>query len=330
MSMPRSLIRVAAALGFLLCAAVVVWLGARASRQPAADKLGESFRYDTGELRKVDPALIVCDELAPIPSPVASPSAIAADAQNRLYVGGGRQIAVLDAAGKPVRTAQVEGRVSCIEVDAATNVYVGVGSHVAVIGPGDPARVRHWPSPGTNTVITSIAAAEDRVYVADAGNRLVYVCDSAGTILKKIGDGSGAGEFKRFIVPSPCFDLDMGTDGSLWAADPGRRRLLNFADDGTVRASWGRSSTDIEGFAGCCNPAHFVIAADGSFVTSEKHLVRVKLYRPDGSFDGVVAGPDSFGAGVEARDVAVAPDGRIFVLDPDRRAVRVFRRRQQP
>jgi hypothetical protein len=50
----------------------------------------------------------------------------------------------------------------------------------------------------------------------------------------------------------------------------------------------------------------------------------VKSYEAKGAFAGVVAGPDRFDDGATGLDLAAAPGGRVFVLDPKRRAVRVF------
>jgi len=78
---------------------------------------------------------------------------------------------------------------------------------------------------------------------------------------------------------------------------------------------------------------------DGGFVTCEKGLVRVKIYNSEGSFVGVVAGPEQFGAGgtskicmlpeeckISGFDVAVDQAGRIFVLDTVDNIVKVFTR----
>jgi hypothetical protein len=81
---------------------------------------------------------------------------------------------------------------------------------------------------------------------------------------------------------------------------------------------------DIEGFCGCCNPTHFAFLPDGSFVTSEKGIPRVKVYDRLGRLAAVVAGPDRFREGVQGLDLAVDQTERILVLDPARRAVRVF------
>jgi hypothetical protein len=81
---------------------------------------------------------------------------------------------------------------------------------------------------------------------------------------------------------------------------------------------------ELDGFSGCCNPSHFAIRSDGWFVTCEKGLERVKLHDSKGAFSCVVAAPDHFAGGTVGMDVAVDSDGRILVLDPAARVVRVF------
>ena len=113
-------------------------------------------------------------------------------------------------------------------------------------------------------------------------------------------------------------------------------RIETYTPDGTLWSFWGESSATIEGFFGCCNPAHIAVLPDGRIVTAEKGLLRVKVFAPDGTFDGVVAGPsqlDSHGQveGQEladheftAVDLAADSRGRVLVLDRNAGRVRVF------
>jgi hypothetical protein len=110
----------------------------------------------------------------------------------------------------------------------------------------------------------------------------------------------------------------------LWLTNPGRRRVENHTYDGMYRFAWGKASMRIEGFCGCCNPTHLAIDADGRFFTSEKGLPRVKRYDPQGDFECVVAPPKAFADGTTGLDLAVDRAGRVLVLDPHRRAVRIF------
>ena len=82
-----------------------------------------------------------------------------------------------------------------------------------------------------------------------------------------------------------------------------------------------------EGFCGCCNPVRFAINNDGSFVTAEKGIVRIKSYDQSGKFLSIVAGPDEFDTDCPPIDMALDPDGRIIVLDPSRNEIRIFVRK---
>jgi len=59
------------------------------------------------------------------------------------------------------------------------------------------------------------------------------------------------------------------------------------------------------------------------------HILRVKIIRPDGSLVGLVAGPEAFDPQTPHLNVGVGTDGRLLVLDPLRRQIRVFERKQE-
>ena len=96
----------------------------------------------------------------------------------------------------------------------------------------------------------------------------------------------------------------------------------------------------MDGFCGCCNPVNIALLSDGSFVTCEKGLVRVKVYDSDGAFVGVVAGPELLMGGRTPKvcetpaqcqdggfDVAVDAKDRVYVLDTLQNTVRIFNRK---
>ena len=129
-----------------------------------------------------------------------------------------------------------------------------------------------------------------------------------------------------FIIPSPFFDVGIDPDGFLWAANTGRHSLENYTLDGDFRSSWGEFTIDIEGFCGCCNPTHFVLLDDGRFITSEKGIPRIKEYNRLGNLESVVAGPDQFIEGTVGLDLARDSGGKIYVLDPMKKEVRIFKK----
>lgn len=304
----------------LAVVAALVW-AAWPKDRPA--ELGESFRYDIASLKRVDPARLVGRERAPIPVPVDSPSALAVDGSNRLYVGGASEIAVLEPDGRLLRRWSVVSPVTCLAADAGGGLVVGHRSRIVVLAPDGSTRAA-WDLPGSNAVLTAVAVAGEDVFAADAGQRLVWRFSRDGRLLGRIGDRNTERDFPGFVIPSPYFDLAIGPGGDLWVVDPGRHKLIQFSPAGEAMSSWQREGMDIEGFSGCCNPSHIAIRADGSFVTSEKGLVRIKIHAPTGALTGVLAGPDRFAEETRGIDLAVDGAGRILALDPVKAVILVF------
>jgi sugar lactone lactonase YvrE len=221
----------------------------------------------------------------------------------------------MSTAGELLERYALEAEPTCLSADQG-RLYVGFADHVEVIDTGDGSR-RLWPDLGAQAVVTSIAASRDGIYVADAGNRMVLRFDRGGSL-----KGSITGDF---LIPSPYFDLAPAPDGSLWVVNPGRHRLQHYDPAGSLLGSWGRGSMDIDGFGGCCNPTHIALLPNGSFVTSEKGIPRVKVYDPDGGLAALVAVPKDFSEYEAGLDLAVTPDGTIALLVPRERALRLYR-----
>ena len=81
---------------------------------------------------------------------------------------------------------------------------------------------------------------------------------------------------------------------------------------------------EIDGFTGCCNPAEIAIMNDGSFITGEKGLVRIKIYDPSGKLLSVVAPPEIFKEDGRAPEITFNTKGIIYALDFDRNVIRLF------
>jgi hypothetical protein len=189
---------------------------------------------------------------------------------------------------------------------------------------------------GEKTILTSIAAAEEDVFVADAGNRVVLRYNAEGKLFGRIGDPDSNHNSRAFVIPSPYFDVAVTGSEVVSVANPGARRIEAYTFEGAWLGEWGKASADIGGFFGCCNPANFAVLEDGRFVTVEKGIPRVKVYSRRGDFECVVAEPRVLAPGetvvdetrddhqVKVFDVATDSSGRILVLDPTNRAVRVF------
>ena len=214
-------------------------------------------------------------------------------------------------------------------------MYVGAMDRVEVY-PAGPAGRSSWDSAGDKAIFTAVAVTQEWVLVADAGNREILRYDRSGKLIERIRKKGPAGKIDGVLKPSAHFDVEVGADGLIRANDPGRLCVDIYTAQGELLTSWGKGGPDIDRFIGCCNPVRVALLPDGSVVTSEKGLPRVKVYTKEGKFDCVVAGPESFvklrcptancttGA---ALDLAVDSRGRILVLDPATRQVRIFVRK---
>ncbi len=301
----------------------ILFFGYRAVREATERSKGNPFEYNIDNFKNVDPSLPRYREVSRIPVGQEEVFGIASGSDDRIYVSGSEAILVLDREGRQQDTIPVDEPVLCLSVDRSGDIYAGTIDHVEIYRQEGREKTK-WPSLGEEAIITSIAISEDHVYVADAGNLTVWKFSEDGEVEHRIGDRDESRDIPGFIIPSPYFDVAVDPDGFLWAANTGRHSLENYTEDGDFRTSWGEAGMRLEEFGGCCNPSHFTILEDGSFVTSEKGIVRIKISNRLGEPVSLVAGPDQFLEGTVGLDLAADSSRRILVLDPAQKLVRVF------
>jgi hypothetical protein len=255
-------------------------------------------------------------------------------------VAGDKAVEVFEPGGAKHGAFVLDDEPRCLAVAGASHafpgrVYVGMKNRVEVLDPAGK-RVAVWEDLGPKAILTSIAAGENDVLVADAGNRIVLRYDPAGKLLGRIGNRDREKHILGFVIPSPYFDLALTADGLVRVVNPGAHRVEAYTLDGHLEVFWGKRGEAIEGFCGCCNPTHIAILPNGQFVTSEKGIPRIKVYDADGQFAGVVAGPETLAPTEtileETRpdhklpvfDIAADSRGQVLVLDPLAGKVRVF------
>ncbi len=290
-------------------------------RQP--DSGVNPYALDMKTIRGNDTLVPRYSEVQQIKSGLAEIHGIAVDKADRIYVAGEKGVEIYDPSGKRETAFTLEGAASCIHVDRDGLIYLGMEDHLEIFNK-EGKKLKQWKSCGDDAVITSIAVSNDNVFIADAGNKVVYRYDHAGNLQRKIGEKDPHDSIPAFLVPSPWFDLGIDRRGVLWVVNPGRHCLEQFTPDGSMVSVWGKASMAMEGFCGCCNPSNFAFLPDGSFVTSEKAIERIKIYSAAGDFKCVVATPGSFDEGTRGLDLAVDSKERILVLDPARKQVRIF------
>jgi hypothetical protein len=301
----------------------IAYFGIRAVLDNMQKNPENPFEYNLDSYTQDDSSLFRYTQIQSISVDMDTLCGIAIDGDDCIYVSGDHSLVKLSPGGIVQSTLSTQGTARCIAVDENDELYLGMDDHVEVYNKKGN-RKAHWDSPGEEAIITSIAVSETHVFTADAGNRIVWKFDRSGNRLGRIGDKDESRDIPGFVIPSPYFDVAIDPDGFLWAANTGRHSLENYTDEGNLRSSWGVFSMEIEGFCGCCNPSHFIILEDGSFVTSEKGIPRVKVYNRLGQLSAVIAGPDNFIPGTTGLDLAVDSAGRIYILDPKQKTIRVY------
>jgi hypothetical protein len=292
------------------------------------------FAYDVSHLQKTDPKLIAYEEAARWKAPRPEPRRIAIAPDDTLYLCCGNYLVAVDASGQPRLEIAASDPTRCCAVAADGTIFLGLRDRVEVFS-ADGRRQIAWEALGKKAWLTGLALTEDRVYAADAGNRVLLAYDRSGKLLRRIGQKDPERNVPGFVIPSPYFSVTVARDGLLRVNNPGRHRMELYTSEGDFEGAWGVTSMGIAGFCGCCNPINFALLPDGRYLTCEKGLPRVKLYSATGEFESVVAGVESFAANAKAcgpsdctsggLDAVADSRGRIYILDFVTGEVRVMK-----
>ena len=310
----------------VLAVAIVVVIGKDFIGKKAGKNIENPYEYNIDEFRKVDSTTILYSETHKFPVKVHDWGGITVS-DSMIIVATANELIKFNYSGREILRKQLIDTATCVTIDDNRQIWIGM-RHYVVMYDLNGTLVKRWNSFGDRAVITSLAVSGENVYVADAGNRIVHQCNTNGQILQKIGEKNEQKGISGFAIPSPYFDVAIDDGGVLWAANTGKHTFENYNPDGSLRTSWGVTSFKIEGFSGCCNPAHISILDDNSFITSEKGMPRIKIYDQHGQFIGVVAPPAAF-EGSLAPDIAVDKQHRVIALDFERQQVRIFEKKQE-
>lgn len=307
-------------IGLIIVGIIAVFVIDYSSKRP--DRLGDNpYAYSVDEYKAVDPELIHYRETKNIPVSGYKPGGMSVHGGN-IWLTGDNALQVISAEGIQRFETNIEGEGKAI-LFTGEYLFISFEDHIAkYTGTGE--LLATWEVPGPNCVFTSLASKDDVLYVADAGNRRIIRYDMDGNILGTFEGKAESAAGHGFIIPSANFDVVVNPYGELWAVNPGKHAIENYSDEGEMRGFWQNSSMNIEGFTGCCNPAEIAVTGEGDFVTSEKGLVRIKIYDSSGKLKSVVAPPEKFNEEGKAPEVAVDEQGVVYALDFDRSMIRIF------
>ena len=281
------------------------------------------YEFELNTVRTGDTSMAAYTETGQIKPSLEEIHGLAIDASGNIYVAGKGGVEIFDASGKVEAKFKINDTAQSIAISENGNILLGIRDHIEIWN-NQGKQLSKWTSFGSEAVITSIAVKGNDVFIADAGQKVVYRCDLKGNLTNKIGLKDPATGVPGFIIPSPYFDLGISKDGNLWVVNPGRHSFEKYNFEGKLLTSWSKASMAMEGFCGCCNPSNFTFLNDSIFITSEKGIERVKIYNTDGTFLAIVATPDQFEEGTTGLDLAVDNQNRILVLDPAKKLVRIF------
>jgi hypothetical protein len=173
-----------------------------------------------------------------------------------------------------------------------------------------------------NSLITGIASNKSFIAIADAGNKLIFVISKTGELKSILGQKG-----KRFVIPSPYFDVALTGDNRIIAANTGERKVEIRTFDDRVVSSFGESGTAPGSFCGCCNPSHLAVFQDG-IITAEKGINRIKMLSLEGEFTGYVSSVNNFRSSVPL-DIAVTGSGKVYAANPANSQLYIFDKKQK-
>lgn len=146
--------------------------------------------------------------------------------------------------------------------------------------------------------------AAGHVYVADTGNRRVQKFTAEGVLLLAFGQEA---ELKE------PFDLVVAPDGHLYVLDPQSDSVAHFGPEGEYL---GRLGVGI----GLFRPRGLAVDAAGNLYVADTGGSRVLKLSPTGQvLAEMCPAGDGMGKVRQPTDVAVAPDGSLYVVDPSLR-----------
>lgn len=280
------------------------------------------YKYETDHLKRVPENLIRYQETRQFRLNADSLKSIAYH-DAKIFLIADDFVSIIHHKGNVLKRIRLEDEARCIHIPDASMLIVGYKNYFSIYDhQGEP--LIHSTRLNEKALITSLAKIGDKIFLADAGNRRVAVFNIEGEKLFDFEGISGSSSLHGFIIPSACFDLAVNQNKELWVVNPGMHALQHYSENGNLENYWDKPSMKIEGFSGCCNPAHFTFLPNGNFVTSEKGLVRIKEYSPQGELLSVAAPPSKFTDEGQAPDVVCDEQGNIIALDYDKKLIRFF------
>lgn len=301
----------------------------------ALDAAGNLYLADTnnGRVRRIDPSGNITtiagngergsagDGGPATAAQLFIPSDVALDASGNIYIAEGR--------GNRVRKIDAKGTISTV---AGTGVE---GSE----GDGGPATEAQLNRPSVIAL-----DAEGNIFVGEYGGYRVRKIDTAGTIttIAGIGTKGGAGDGGPATAAQFNFISGLAVDGSgnVYVSDMNEARIRKIAPEGTITTIAGTGPPGRSGDGGPARKAHIAtpggLALDlsGNLFLTEFWASRLRRIDPTGVITTIAGTGEQnstgdMGLATDAaldrpRNIAAAPDGRLYVAESYADRIRVL------
>ncbi|MBA4321267.1 MAG: hypothetical protein C0408_00470 [Odoribacter sp.] len=252
-------------------------------------------------------------------NPGAGPlKAVTVSSSGNIFLGGDSWVGCFDKNLKLLWNLLTPRPVTSLSISGDT-LYASTIETIMIISPQGEMK-DEWGPYDKNMIITSVTSNRSLVAFADAGNKIVVILKKNGELKSITGKSD-----EPFIIPSPYFDVALATDNTLFVANTGNRRVEKRSSEGKLIGYFGLPGTAPDAFCGCCNPAHFVLTADG-FITAEKGINRIKLLNNDGKFVEFVSSENKFMPSIPL-DLASYDGKTIYAANPADGKLYVFERK---
>ena len=218
------------------------------------------------------------------------------------------------------------------------DVYVVAKTLALRIVAGDVLRLKIGPEPDDEEFIVSFrevnpgffdesslatvaVSPELDVYVTDELRSFISVFERDGKFMRNIGEpGTGPGQFDR---PS---GIVFAEDGSMFVSDAMNHRVQHLTADGEFIDAFGGQGT---GEGQLQAPWGLGLDNDGNVLVADHRNHRIQKFDSDGNYLSAIGRQDSApssraGEFDHPSDVAVDPDGDIYVCDWANHRVQVF------
>jgi DNA-binding beta-propeller fold protein YncE len=245
-------------------------------------------------------------------------SSVAVGERGMVYLGGDSFVSCFDSNLIKKWLLKTPGKITSLATSGDT-VYASTEENILLIGP-DGRIITEWGPYEAHSIITSLTADKNFVAFADAGNKRVFILSKAGDVKSMIGQGD-----RKFIIPSPYFDVALFGKNTIYASNTGNRRIETWTTDGKYIEAFGEPGSAPGAFCGCCNPAHFAVIPQG-FVTSEKGINRIKIVDPAGKFIEFVSNDNKYTPSVPL-DLASRDGKKIYAANPADSKLYIFTRK---